>query len=353
MSTAFTDRPWIPQRSRARPGAVVLSADAWRPLAALAAGLGVAGVATLLWPAHYEATARVMLPRGVQEGSRIVKLEEAAGHPQAAAQAVMAKLRPYLSENAVLVDAPRVMRRDPSLVLNLALGGAGGLALGVAWLAARRRARRPVRSERELVHALGEPLLALRPLAPQALRELCARLLEHWFTPQHRLLAIVSAQSGEGRTRLAVQLAAAFAAMGEKTLLIDGDFRAPALHRAFKLPNAHGLADLLDNRRVSLATAGTNLSVMVAGTPRADPLELLSRSRLPTFLAEARKHFRVVLIDTPAASRGPDFQMFAALAGGALVVTAQESANAHSLRGLHAGLQFCSARLVATVARRD
>lgn len=353
MSTVFTDRPWIPQRSREIPGAVVLSAHAWLPLAALAAGLAVAGAATLVWPAHYEATARVMLLRGVQEGSRIAKLEEAADDPQAAARAVMEKLRPYLAQNAVLVDAPTVMRRHPSLGLNLALGGSGGLALGVAWLAARRRARRPVRSERELVRALGEPLLALRPLAPQALRELCARLLEHWFTPQRRVLAIVSAQPGEGRTRLAAQLAAAFAAMGEKTLLIDGDFRAPALHRAFKLPNAHGLADLLDDRRVSVASAGTNLSVMVAGTPRADPLELLSRSRLPAFLAEARKHFRVVLIDTPAAARGPDFQMFAALAGGALAVTAQESADMQSLRGLHAGLQFCSARLVATVARRD
>jgi protein-tyrosine kinase len=125
------------------------------------------------------------------------------------------------------------------------------------------------------------------------------------------------------------------------------------VHRAFELPNAQGLADLLDNRRVSLASAGTNLSVMVAGTPRADPLELLSRSRLPAFIEEARKHFRVVLIDTPAASRGPDFQMFAALAGGALAVTARESANAHSLRGLRAGLEFCSARLVATVARTE
>ena len=87
--------------------------------------------------------------------------------------------------------------------------------------------------------------------------------------------------------------------------------------------------------------------------PRRDPLELLSRSRLPGFLAEASKHFRVVVIDTPAAARGPDFQMFAALAGGALVVTAQDSAEAQALRGLHATLQRCAARLVATVARRD
>ncbi len=354
MSTISTDRPWIPQRSRETPGAVVLSAYARVLGAALAAGLLLGAAATLLWPAQYAATARVMLPRGAEEGaSRILRLEQTAADAQAAAAAVRAKLEPYLGGKAVLVDGPVVMRRLPSLGLNLALGGAGGLLVGLLLVAARRDWPRRVRGERELVRALGEPLLALRPLAPQALRELCARLLEHWFTRECRALAIVSACPGEGRTRLAAQLANAFAAMGETTLLIDGDFRAPALHRAFGLPNQHGLADLLEDRRVSLASAGANLSVMVAGEARADPLELLTRDRLRAFVAEARKHFRVVLIDTPAASRGPDFQMFAALAGGALVVTAQESANARSLQGLHAGLEFCSARLVATVARRD
>lgn len=332
---------------------IVLLAHARVLAAALTAGLAVSAAATVAWPERYAAIARVMVPPGGSQASRIVRLEQSAGDPRAAAAAVREQLEPYLRGKAVLIDAPTVLRQRPSLGLNLAVGGAAGLLVGLAWLAARRRARRPVRSERELVQVLGEPLLALRPLSQQALRELCACLLRHWFAPQRRMLAVVGAQPGEGRSRLAAQLAVAFAAMGEKTLLIDGDFRAPALHRAFNLANAHGLADLLEDRRVSLAGAGANLSIMVAGRPRGDPLELLSRSRLPAFLAEAAKHFRVVLIDTPAAARGPDFQIFAALAGGALVVTAQESASAHSLRALHGALQICAARLVATVARRD
>lgn len=332
---------------------MVLWIHARVPLLALAAGLAIAYAATAAWPVRYAATARVMLPHGVSQGSRIVKLEQAAGDPQAAVAAVSERLQPYLRQKARLVDAPTAMVLRPNLALNLALGGGAGLALGLAWLAARRYRRRPVRNERELVQNLGQPLLALRPLRPQALRELCARLLEHWFSAERRLLAIVSVQPGEGRSGLAAQLAVAFAALGEKTLLIDGDFRAPRLHRAFNLPNVHGLGDLLEDGRASLARAGDNLSVMVAGSPRADPLELLSRSRLPAFLAEARKHFRVVLIDTPAAARGPDFQMFAALAGGALVISARDSAEAHALRGLHAALQRCGAQLVATVARDD
>ena len=43
-----------------------------------------------------------------------------------------------------------------------------GLALGGAVVAARLRRRRPVRNERELVDALGAPLLAARPLRREA-----------------------------------------------------------------------------------------------------------------------------------------------------------------------------------------
>jgi Mrp family chromosome partitioning ATPase len=312
-------------------------------------GLLVAYMVTALWPNRYAVTARVLMPPGATTGSRILRIEDQAADPQRAVRRVEAQIAVYLQQNAEVLDAPVALPQRPSLALNLALGGAGSLALGAAWLLARRRRRQPVRNERELVNALGEPLLAARPLRPGAVRPLCEQLLAHWLSPQRCLLPIVSANAGDGRSRVAAQLAVAFAELGHKTLIIDGDFRSPGLHRAFGLSNRHGLADLLQDRRVSLASAGANLSVMVAGTASADPLELLSRQRLPAFLAQARRHFRVVLIDTPAAARGPDFEMFAALAGGALVVTRLSSAQDGMLRELHAALDRCAARLVTTV----
>jgi Mrp family chromosome partitioning ATPase len=92
---------------------------------------------------------------------------------------------------------------------------------------------------------------------------------------------------------------------------------------------------------------------MVAGSAPADPLELLSRPRLPALLGEARKHFRVVLIDTPAAVRGPDFEMLAALAGGALVVMHRAKTDIGALKALHAALARCAAQLVTTLIDQD
>jgi len=332
---------------------VTLLTYARLPAAALIAGLALGYAATIAWPTQYAASASVLLPTGTISGSRIVRIQHAADDPQRAAAPVHEQLELLRRRKAEVLDAPTVVAQRPSLALNLAIGGAAGLAAGSALLLARMRRRRPVRNERELVNALGEPLLAARPLRPDCVRPLCEQLLAHWFDPRRHLLPIVGAGGGEGRSRVAAQLAVAFAELGHRTLLIDGDFRAPALHRAFRLPNRHGLADFLRERRVSLASAGENLSIMVAGSAGADPLELLSRQRLQAFLAETRKHFRVVLIDTPAADRGPDFQIYAALAGGALVVTSPRSADGAALAGLHAALERCAARLVTTVIHQD
>jgi protein-tyrosine kinase len=332
---------------------LIASRNARLPAFALAIGLALAYVITAAWPMRYTAVARVIMPEGSLTGSRVVKIERSAPDWQAASSSVAEALQTYLRQKGELLDEPAVLAQRPDLALNLAIGGAAGLAIGLGLLLARVRRRQPVRSERELVHALGEPLLAARPLRRDGMRELCLQLLEHWFSAEHQLLPIVSAGAGEGRSRVAAQLAVAFAELGHKTLVIDGDFRSPGLHRAFRLPNAHGLADFLLDKRVSLASAGENLSVMVAGSAAADPLELLSRPRLRALLTEARKHFRVVLIDTPAAARGPDFQMFAALAGGALVVTDRAQADGRALKVLHAALRRCAARLVITLIRRD
>src|SRR5262249_27077433 len=142
-----------------------------------------------------------------------------------------------------------------------------------AW--ARRRSRR-VRGERELLTAIGSPLLAARPSSAEALDALCGQLLEHWFGRGRTLLPLVSLRAGDGRRTLAAALARRFAALGERTLLVDADLRVPSLHARFGVPNARGLADLLDGGDVQLVACRENLALLAAGRVREDPLELLS-----------------------------------------------------------------------------
>jgi Mrp family chromosome partitioning ATPase len=229
-----------------------------------------------------------------------------------------------------------------SLAINLAAAGAVGLTVGSAFLPSRRRG---LRSENQLVEALGVPLLAARPLAPQALAQ---QLLAHWFRLGRAVLPVVSAERGSGGTRAAAELARALGALGERTLLIDADLRAPGVHAEFGLPNRAGLVDFLEGRGAALAHCAENLSVLVAGRTSADPLDLLSRPRLQALLAQAAQRYSVVLVDTPPSASGPDLQLFAAFGGGALVVT-RRAPRPDGLERLRKLIDECKARIVGTV----
>jgi capsular exopolysaccharide synthesis family protein len=232
----------------------------------------------------------------------------------------------------------------------LIVAAAAAVALAVAFGCVATLGRRGPPRERDLVRLLGAPLLAVRPLREAALRGLCRQLLEHWLVPGRALLPVVSAQRGEGRTYFAAGLATAFAALGEKTLLIDADFRSPGVHLAFGLPNRGGLADYLKGKKVEPAVHNDNLAVLVAGDAGRNPLELLSGDRLKGLLAAASKHFRVIIIDTPAAARGPDLEIFTALACGALIVAG--GARARPLARLKAALEKSSAAPLAIVVNQ-
>src|SRR4051812_50033456 len=99
---------------------------------------------------------------------------------------------------------------------------------------------RGVRSERDLVAALGAPLLGARRLQPEAVRALAQQLLEHWFVAGRALLPVVGARAGAGRSALAAGLAPALAAGGGRTLLIDARLPSPSPLPPFPLPRAGG-----------------------------------------------------------------------------------------------------------------
>lgn len=300
--------------------------------AVLAAALSVIAAVTLLEPQRYVATGGVLLADGM------LKARYTAADPQTAAAAVRAFIGSH--PDALLVDPPLVVRQASGLATGVAVI-AVVLLLGLLFV----RKAPALRSEKELNNVLGVPMLAARPLAPE---HLARQLLAHWFGRGRPVLAVVSAEEGDDGARAAAELARACAASGAPTLLIDADLRSPRLHRAFALPNRAGLADFLQGRRADLARAADNLTVLVSGRTLADPLELLSRSRMIELLRAAASRYSVVLVHTPAAARGPDLQLFAAFAGGVLVVT-KKPCEPTGLAKLRALLDTSKARVVGAV----
>ena len=96
-----------------------------------------------------------------------------------------------------------------------------------------------------------------------------------------RCFVVTSAMGGEGKTNLAVQLAARCACAGESTLLIDADMRRTGIGQLLALEQDTGLADVLrgDAALEDTLIAGLpgGFHLLPAGVLRDDPGRLLNR----------------------------------------------------------------------------
>ncbi len=202
-----------------------------------------------------------------------------------------------------------------------------------------------------------ELVVAYEPFHPRAeeLRALRTQLLIRWSNAgiRQRMLAIVSPGSGEGRSYVAANLAAVFSQLGERTLLIDADLRAPRQHRIFNVPDRIGLSAVLSGRAdrgavVPIPECGT-LSLLPAGACPPNPQELLLRPAFATLLEELRAEFDVILFDTPPAKFYADAQSLAFRAGSVMVLVRKDHTRFADTTRVIRELNDTGARIVGTV----
>lgn len=202
-----------------------------------------------------------------------------------------------------------------------------------------------------------EVLAAYLPFSQEVeqLRALRSQLLLRWLDKEagRKCLAVVSGERGEGRSFLAANLAVVFSQLGERTLLIDADMRAPRQHQLFRLDNKAGLSSLLGGRlevdAVVPIPSFASLSVLPAGPVPPNPLELLNRPALDQLLEAAHGRYDVILIDTPAAASGADANMIALRAGAALAVARRHQTGVDSFADLAASLLSSGVAVVGSV----
>src|SRR3989449_1691229 len=202
-----------------------------------------------------------------------------------------------------------------------------------------------------------ELVVAYEPFHPRAeeLRALRTQLLMRWSNTKvgHRVLAIVSPGSGEGRSYVAANLAVVFSQLGERTLLIDADLRTPRQHRIFNVPDRIGLSAVLSGRAdrgavVPVPEFGT-LSVLPAGAPPPNPQELLSRHALSVLLGELGTEFDVILLDTPPAKLYADAQSVAFRAGSAMLLARKDHTRVADTTSVIRELGDTGVRIIGTV----
>jgi protein-tyrosine kinase len=202
-----------------------------------------------------------------------------------------------------------------------------------------------------------ELIAAWDPFHPvvEELRAVRTQLLIRWYDPNagRRTLAIGSACAREGRSFVAANLAVSFSQLGQRTLLIDADFRAPRQQSIFNIPDRFGLSSVLSGRAdlsVASPVAGlTGLAVLPAGPLPPNPLELLSRGSFAALLGRAQAEYDTILIDTPPVTEYSDAQCIAHRAADVLLVSRKDQTRLADTERAVRDLSDAAARIVGTL----
>lgn len=144
-----------------------------------------------------------------------------------------------------------------------------------------------------------------------------------------RVVVVTSPGVADGKSTVAVNLAAACAADGERVIVVEGDLRRPGLRAAADLGSTDapvvGLSDYLAGRASEFDVIATEpalpeLSFIWSGGSAPNPVALLRSARLESLLDSLRLEYDRVVIDTPPVAVGADASLLVARADAVLFI---------------------------------
>ena len=138
-----------------------------------------------------------------------------------------------------------------------------------------------------------------------------------------RCVLITSAIGGEGKTTLALQLAARCGNAGMSTLLIDGDLRRAALSPLLEVPESPGLSDMLKDEATRddavIAVQDGTFYLLPAGTKIQDTSRVLQSRSFGLLITQLRQDYDVIILDSPPVLPVPDALILGRWADGAVL----------------------------------
>ena len=197
-----------------------------------------------------------------------------------------------------------------------------------------------------------------RPFSPAAedYRRVGTALERQGLGSDIRVLAIVSAEPGDGRTMLAANLAHSLARQGREVVLVSSDLRRPEVEKLLGLGQGPGLAEALQDEPIPaiamLVSINDHLLVLPAGMPSKHPGELLASKRLLETIQTLRQ-MGIVILDTPPATHSADAITLSSVADATLFVAKSGATRMRSVREATNGLRRDRIRQLGDDPRRD
>ena len=270
---------------------------------------------------------------------------ESIENPKGADQAGVPQVLPI--EAAALPTSPV----SPRTNLNLALGVLLGMMLALGYALLRHSVDRKLRTKEDIEEKFGISVVGSVPIAgvlkhdegeraqiavdeeeanaangpaSEAFRKLRTNLMYMNVDNPPRVVVVTSPLSGDGKSTVAANLAAAIESSGQDVVLVDGDLRRPSVATWFGLVEGVGLTDVLAGRisvdeALQTTPAHPHMRILGAGAIPPNPSELLGSQSMRQLLQKLAADAMVV-IDAPPLLPVTDAAVLSAHSDGAFVV---------------------------------
>lgn len=254
-----------------------------------------------------------------------------------------------------------------ALALGLMLGG--GLALLRDWMDQK------LHSAEEISAILGVPVLGVVPSMSkrqsvaargqkvhrdshsswaEAYRTIRTAVFFGAPKGEAKTILITSPAAADGKTTLVSNLAIAMAQAGQKTLILDADFRKPMQHKIFETNHQDkGLSTVLAGtttlEEAIQLTEVRGLELLTCGHEVPNPSEILNSESFAKLLELLSNRYDRVIIDSPPVMPVTDAQILAAICNITLLVLRAEKSTRKTSQQARDGLMSVGAHILGAV----
>jgi polysaccharide biosynthesis transport protein len=249
-------------------------------------------------------------------------------------QSVQQQSFPSTEARLVTFASPPRSPSSPKIALTMALAALCGLGLGVMAAFAREQMNRQIHTRAQVEELLNTNCLAVLPLlrdesrglgrlratkASKAFHQIIgaapfsgtAEALRHIkvaidLHPRGaKIIGLVSALPGEGKTTVATSFAAFVAKSGARILLIDADLRNPAMTRTLGYSKAPGLLNMVaertDYKELVISDTKFKFDFLPASTRvrTSNSSDVLTSAAMKDMLKSASAEYDYILVDLP------------------------------------------------------
>lgn len=331
----------VPTMSHSRRRILSHSEQVWLKLKAVAAVLGVPKRGGVCTSSGSEGTEEPPL------------LVQAAAHRQKRATVLRGtspdKQATLVAGPTEFVDAGAGADRGPAVPCDHL---AADLSASRVASAAGKEERTDAEKQHHLSHG---QMVCLRPksVVAEAYRTIRTAVFFGSIKRRAKLMLVTSPSPGDGKSTLVSNLAIAMAQAGQRTLVVDADFRRPVQHKIFEVDAGRGMSDILIGRYTidEAVQPGPvkGLDILPCGTEVPNPSELLNSDAFAQVVSALSERYARLVIDSPPVGPVADGQILATMCDVVLLVLRAEKSTRRQSRHARDALLSVGAHILGAV----